>query len=158
MRPGREVVEILTGAAALVVLALFIVLPYVGDVFGRDGYAIAASFRNVDGLSHGSPVRLAGVPIGTVSRLTFNSRTRQAIVRMRIADKYKLPADSAALIVSDSMLGSKYVKIEPGGDEAMLADGDEIEFVQNSVILENVLRKLIREVEASRKVKAAGGK
>lgn len=155
MRTASERTHILTGAAVVVVLAAAMVLSYAGDVGrARIGYDLYANFRNIDGLAVGAEVRLAGLIVGTVTAQEFVSAGQQARVTMTITRNYPIPTDSAAMIVSDSLLGSKFVKIEPGGDETSLEDGDEFLYVQNSVILEDVLDRLIREVEATRERRA----
>lgn len=151
MRTASERTHILTGAAVVGVLAAAMVLSYAGDVGrARIGYDLYADFRNIDGLTVGAEVRLAGLIVGTVTAQEFVAAGQQARVTMTITGDYRVPTDSAAMIVSDSLLGSKFVKLEPGGDETYLEDGDEFLYVQNSVILEDVLDKLIREVEATR--------
>jgi phospholipid/cholesterol/gamma-HCH transport system substrate-binding protein len=55
----------------------------------------------------------------------------------------KLPIDSTAAIVSESLLGGKYLSISPGGEEDMLKDGDEIYNAQSALILESLISQLI---------------
>lgn len=147
----RETREILTGAATLVVLAVIFVFSYASDrLAAASGYDLIARFRNIDGLGIGSDVRLAGIRVGSVNEQRFDASNRQAVVTLRINSGVEVPTDSAAMIISQGILGSKFMRIEPGGDEMYFQDGDEFEYVQNSVILEDVLEKLIREVEAAR--------
>ena len=55
----------------------------------------------------------------------------------------KLPKDSAAIITSESLLGGKYLSLQPGGDETMLQPGQTITITQSSVSLEELLGKFI---------------
>ena len=58
-------------------------------------------------------------------------------------DDIKLPKDSAAIITSESLLGGKYLSLQPGGDETMLQPGQTITITQSSVSLEELLGKFI---------------
>lgn len=148
----RDTLEILTGAATLVVFVGVLVLSYSSDRLQAGiGYDLTARFRNVDGLAVGSDVLLAGITVGTVTDQRFDAVTRQAVVTFHMDGDVKIPADSAAMIISKGILGTKFVRIEPGGDNVYLEAGGEFDFVQNSVILEDMLEKLIKEVEATRK-------
>jgi phospholipid/cholesterol/gamma-HCH transport system substrate-binding protein len=62
---------------------------------------------------------------------------------MNIADNVKIPSDSSAKIVSEGLLGSKYIAISLGGDEENFKDGQEILFTQSSVNFEELLGKFI---------------
>ena len=149
----RETVEILTGAAALLVIAGGVAWTYGGSRGATDGYQVTALYRNVDGVSLGSEVRMSGIIIGKVSSLRYDGARNRAVLEMTIRDGIRIPTDSAAKVVSESMLGEKYIKIEPGGNEETLKPGKRFRFVQNSVVVEEVLQRVIIEVEQSRALK-----
>ena len=139
-----NVVEALLGAVVLVVAAGFLVFAYSStDVAAIEGYQVHAKFDRVDGLIIGSDVRLGGIKVGTVVGQELEADTYLAVVRMTIDPKIKLPADSSAEIVSDGLLGSKYLSLVPGGDEGIIEVGGEIRFTQSPVILENLIGQLI---------------
>ncbi len=93
---------------------------------------------------------MAGILIGKVSDVRYDGARNRAVLGLTIKDGVQIPTDSAAKIVSESMLGAKYIKVEPGGDEAVLKSGKRFRFVQNSVVVEEVLQRVINEVEQSR--------
>jgi phospholipid/cholesterol/gamma-HCH transport system substrate-binding protein len=101
----------------------------------------------VDGLIETAPVWLAGVRVGTVERIAFDHEFREAVVTMRIDRGTRLPNDSSAAIMSQGLLGGKYVFLSPGGSPDAMTDGDEFQFVQNSVIMEQVLQLIVRGAE-----------
>lgn len=154
MQRESENFHILVGAVATILVAAYLIYGYASDRPGQvsgAGYTVHARFQSIDGISDGSEVLLAGLPIGTVTADTFDTSTNSAIVSMRIRDDIELPIDSIALILSRGMMGGKYIKIEPGGDLDTFADGDEFEYVQNSVILGELLEKVIVAAEANRR-------
>jgi phospholipid/cholesterol/gamma-HCH transport system substrate-binding protein len=140
----RSIVEVLTGAVVLLVAAGF--LAYAVANSGRtsaSGYPLYARFEHIDGLGVGADVRLAGVKVGSVTDARIDPQSFQAIVRLSLRDDIKLPKDSAAIITSESLLGGKYLSLQPGGDEAILQAGQTITITQSSVSLEELLGKFI---------------
>jgi phospholipid/cholesterol/gamma-HCH transport system substrate-binding protein len=145
---GRHgVAETLTGALVLVVAVSF--LAYAVAHSGRtagSGYPLQARFDHIDGLAVGADVRIAGVKVGTVTSERIDPKTFVAVVAMSINDELQLPKDSAASIVSESLLGGKYISLSPGGDDADLKPGQAITITQSSVSLEELLGKFIFSV------------
>lgn len=135
--------ELLAGAAVLAVAAAFLIWGF-GDGFARErGYEVTASFPDVAGVAVGTEVRLAGVRVGRVSDVALNPDTYMADARLTIPDDIALPADSAALIQTDGLLGGAYIQIQPGGSPDNLAPGDEIEDVQGAVSLLSLMMKFV---------------
>ena len=134
--------ELLAGAAVIAVAAGFLAWAAQGR-FGSDGYEVTASFPDVDGVAVGTQIRMAGVPIGKVSDVRLDPETYMADAVLRIPDDIVLPADSAAIIQSDGLLGGAYIQIQPGGSPENLAPGDEIEDVQGAVSLLQLMMKFV---------------
>ena len=140
----HSIAEILTGAVVLLVAAGF--LAYAVAHSGRSttaGYTLYAKFEHIDGLGLGADVRLAGVKVGSVNEERIDPESFQAVVALSVRDDIKLPKDSAAIITSESLLGGKYLSLQPGGDETMLQPGQTITITQSSVSLEELLGKFI---------------
>lgn len=145
--------ETLVGAAVLFVGGAFMTLAFTGSLVTETGYPVIARFGQVDGISVGSDVRVSGISVGRVSKLAIDPPTRQAIVTMTIDEGVALPLDTGALIVQVGLLGSKFIKLDPGGDEEYLKPGDEVEFVQDAVIIIDMLKKVLDNAEGKRKSK-----
>lgn len=137
--------EILAGALVLAAAAGFFVYAGqsagLGDTSGT--YPLKASFRSVQGITAGSDVKLAGVKVGTITRLTLNPQTYFADVVIDIHDDIVLPVDSAILISSEGLLGGNFVELVPGGLPDNLGPGDEIEDTQGAVSLVSLLMKFV---------------
>ncbi|MCP1241596.1 outer membrane lipid asymmetry maintenance protein MlaD [Acetobacter lambici] len=144
----RSLAELLTGTAVLVALAGMLAAAVVGEGRKTDtvGYRLGADFSQVDGLSVGSDVRLAGVTIGTVQSESVNPQTFKAHVVFTVRPDIHLSADTAAIITSDSLLGGKYIALSPGGDDKTLQAGATISQTQGSISLEQLLSKFIFSV------------
>ena len=140
----RSIAEVLTGAVVLLVAAAF--LGYAVAHSGRSaasGYTLFARFEHIDGLGVGADVRVAGVKVGSVNEARIDPQNFQAVVALSVRGDIKLPKDSAAIITSESLLGGKYVSLQPGGDETLLQPGQTITITQSSVSLEELLGKFI---------------
>jgi phospholipid/cholesterol/gamma-HCH transport system substrate-binding protein len=140
----RNVVEVLTGAIVLVVAAGFLAyaLAHSGRSAGS-GYELSAKFDHIDGLGVGADVRVAGVKVGAVVSEQIDPKSFEAVVDFTVRNDIRLPKDSAAIITSESLLGGKYISVQPGGDEAILQPGQSITITQGSVSIEELLGKFI---------------
>ena len=144
---ARRTAELAAGAAVLVVAFGF--LGYAVANTGRStppGMTLHATFDRIDGLSAGSAVRVAGVGVGRVAATRIDPRTFQAVVDFAIAPDLKLPTDSSAQIMSDGLLGGKFLSLVPGGDEKTIASGGTVTVTQSAVSLEDLLGKFIFNV------------
>jgi phospholipid/cholesterol/gamma-HCH transport system substrate-binding protein len=95
----------------------------------REQYTLYTNFKDVGGLIEGSPVRLAGVEVGTVSRIWFlTERDKKLVgVEMKINSsvRERIHADSTGSIRTMGVLGDKYIAITIGSpDKPVLEDGD----------------------------------
>jgi phospholipid/cholesterol/gamma-HCH transport system substrate-binding protein len=143
----RNAVEVVTGAAVLVVAAGF--LGYAVAHSGRSsagGYSLTAKFDHIDGLAIGSDVRMAGVRVGSVTAASIDPQNFLAVVTLTVQDDLKLPKDTSAEVTSDGLLGGKYLSLTPGGDTTILQPGQSISITQSSVSLEQLLGKFIFSV------------
>jgi phospholipid/cholesterol/gamma-HCH transport system substrate-binding protein len=130
------------GLAALFMLAMKV--SNLTVVTERGGYEISAHFENISGLKVRSPVTVAGVRVGRVTDISFDPRSFQAVVTMRISDDYnQLPLDTSASVLTSGLLGEKYVGLEPGGDMEVLTNGGEIQLTQSSLVLENLIGQFL---------------
>ena len=66
----------------------------------------------------------------------------------------KLPTDTSARILSDGLLGSNYLDLQPGADETMLNPGGQIAKTQDPI---NIVDLLGRFVFGGLEKKAGGG-
>lgn len=140
----RNTFETILGAIVLFVAGFFLVFSYeTADVGAVSGYSISAEFSGIGGLSVGDDVQISGVKVGTVSDISLNNKTYRAKVSMSIDNSIELPDDTSAIISSESLLGGKYLELEPGASEDMLTSGGTIYYTQAPQNLEQLLGKFI---------------
>ena len=158
--------EIWVGAfAALGLIALFFVAMQVSNLgnlsSSKGSYVIRAHFGNVGSLKVRAPVSMAGVTLGRVERVVFDSDRYEALVEMRIDPQYsKIPEDTSASILTAGLLGEQYIGLSAGGSDDYLKEGDEIELTQSAMVLEQLISKFLfnkaEEGKGDKKVTQAG--
>ena len=143
---GRSRREFGVGVAVIVAIAFVFTIALGGR--GSSGIVLRATFSHVDGLGIGSDVRIAGVTVGRVTAEVVDPKTFLATVSFRIRPDIHLTVDSSAAILSEGLLGGKYLALTPGGDPRTLVAGDIITATQGSISLEALLGKFIASVES----------
>lgn len=119
-------------------------------VEGNDtAFHVSAEFGRADGVSVGTPVRIAGLDLGKVIKMSLDDR-RRALVVFQFPRTVELPDDSSASIQTDGLFGQKYVEVQPGGSDTLLKSGGRISYVQDSVILEDLINTIVARAKASR--------
>ena len=129
------------GVAALLGLAM-----KVGNLTSSnigETYSVSAAFENIGGLKPRAPVKSAGVVVGRVDNITFDSNRFEAIVKINIDKRYAFPKDTFANIYTAGLLGEQYIGLEAGGDEDTLKNGDKITQTQDAVVLEKMISKFL---------------
>ncbi len=151
---SKQTRHTLVGALALIVaVVVFVVSHRGGPAKPTNGYPVVARFAAIDGVGVGTKVLLTGIQIGQISDYSYDMEGQRAVVKLTIKNGIKIPLDSVVLIVSDGLLGPKYLKIQPGGDIDNMQSGDEFEYVQDSIVFEEILEKVILNAEQNRKKK-----
>jgi phospholipid/cholesterol/gamma-HCH transport system substrate-binding protein len=141
---SRSLVETLLGAVVLLVALVFLVYAYTtSDVADPGGYRLFASFSSITGIQPGSDVQISGIKVGEVVQTRLNEQTYEAVVELSVESGVELPTDSSARIVSEGLLGSRYVELQPGAEMEMLEPGGEITFTQSAINLEDLIGRFV---------------
>lgn len=115
-----------------------------GREIGSDAYQVTARFTNVADLKDRAPVKIGGVVVGLVDRIELDPVTFEAVVTMRIDQRFdEIPDDTSASILTSGVLGDRYIGLEPGGGFEVLQDGDALFITQSAVVLEQLLSKYL---------------
>ncbi len=150
---------VLLGLAALLFLSMQ--LPANGLKFGftkTAGYPVTAQFDNIGSLKVGAPVRMAGVRIGAVTRIDFDTNTERAKVWLSINPRFnQIPMDSSASIDTEGLLGGQYISISPGGMPTYLKAGSQIIQTQSALVLENLINKFFATTANKSASQSSGG-
>ena len=142
--PIRDLIVGLFVAVGLAAIAYLSI--QVGGVSyaGRGGLVLHATFDQIGGLKQRAPVSVAGVTVGQVREIGLDDRLR-ARVTMEVEKTLALPTDTSAAIHTSGLLGDQYVALEPGGEEDVLKNGDEIEFTESALSVERLIGKFVHD-------------
>jgi phospholipid/cholesterol/gamma-HCH transport system substrate-binding protein len=99
---------------------------------GSNTYKITVDFTDVLDLVPFSAVKVNGATMGHVTKIDVENG--HAVVSCQISNDAKLPANATAQIEETSLLGEKFVELEPPAlaPEGRLADGGHIGLAQTS--------------------------
>ncbi len=143
----NSTVETLIGTAVVAIAAAFFFFAYQASNKGTTSgaYRISAEFDNAEGVSVGTDVRVAGVKIGSVVDFTLNPENFQANVVMELDPRVKLTEDATAKVTAEGLLGSKFISLEQGGADVMLAEGGVISNTQGAVDIWSLISQAMFE-------------
>jgi phospholipid/cholesterol/gamma-HCH transport system substrate-binding protein len=101
------------------VIVLAILLTFLGTVWlkggslGREDVLLNVRLREVGQLKEGNTVKLRGVPIGRVERLSLEPDGEGVVVVLRVRREATLPEDPVVLLSPESMFGAWQAEIHP---------------------------------------------
>jgi phospholipid/cholesterol/gamma-HCH transport system substrate-binding protein len=137
---------VLAGAVLLAVVIFYVTG---GSGFGPK-YRLRAFLPEVDGLTVGAPVRVDGVDVGNVERIAIavpkpgesTSKDRNIEVDLRLQKTFEtyIRSDSSAGLITEGLLGNRYVDIDRGYVGRVLQNEDEIPGRQEKALKEVVER------------------
>ena len=142
--------KIVIGVGIFMLMALvaisFIAIK-LGDlsIFGTDQYQVIAKFTSASGLRTGAFVEAAGVRVGEVDIITFDTDDYYAVVTLNIDNYVMISEDTIASIRTSGIIGDKFIKLTAGGLDIYLTDGMEIYETEPSINLEELISKYIFE-------------
>ncbi len=96
---------------------------------------LTAHFPRTISIYEGSPVKVLGVQVGAVDKVTPTGT--DVVVEMHYDPSIKIPADAQAVIVSPSIVGDRYVQLTPVYESGpRLADGAVLKDQDTGIPLE----------------------
>jgi phospholipid/cholesterol/gamma-HCH transport system substrate-binding protein len=131
---------------------LVVVIFYVTGAGGgfSPKYRLHVLLPEVDGLTVGAPVRLDGVEVGNVEKIAVAfpkpgeppAKDRNIRVDMRIQVQFQeyIRSDSAAVLITEGLLGNRFVEIDRGFVGRQLGNEDEIPGREEKALKEVVER------------------
>jgi phospholipid/cholesterol/gamma-HCH transport system substrate-binding protein len=111
--------------SGVVVLAVVAVVAYYA-LSGGSSKKLTANFASGVGVYPGTPVKILGIQVGSVTKVTPNGGSVK--IDMKYDSKYRLPANAAALLVANSLVSDRYVQLAPvySGSGPVLPSGGTI--------------------------------
>jgi phospholipid/cholesterol/gamma-HCH transport system substrate-binding protein len=147
----RNIIETVLGAVVLLVAGIFLLFALqFSSSASVKGFDLIGEFRHIDGLKLGDEVRMAGIRVGSVAAVTLRPEDYTAIVTMRMEPNVEVSTDSTVSIHTDGLFGGKYLEIQIGGETTNMKAGQRFGFVQDAVIVEELIEKIVAFAEGQR--------
>lgn len=90
-------------------------------------YNVRLRTSNIGGLIRGAKVVLAGVPVGSVSRIELDPSGKSVVAVLRLYNRFQIHSDASFFIEQAGFLGDQYVFVKAEQNQGpMLKDGDEV--------------------------------
>jgi phospholipid/cholesterol/gamma-HCH transport system substrate-binding protein len=148
MADKRTRIEIGVGIFMIIgLIAISFVAIKLGDLgmIGKDHYQLVARFTSASGLRTGAYVEAAGVRVGDIDSIEFDTEEYHAVVTLNINKGVTISDDAVASVRTAGIIGDKFIKITAGGSPDFLEDGMEIVETEPSINLEELISKYIFE-------------
>jgi phospholipid/cholesterol/gamma-HCH transport system substrate-binding protein len=135
---------IFLGAFVIISLGLLLWLAKSIGALGRPpGKHYEVYLDQAAGLVQDNAVKIAGVKVGEIEKVSVDGEGDGAFLILRVDSDVEIHEDAVALVRAKSLLGEKYLQIEPGTvDSPLLADGSEIVNIRTTFEIDQVLNAL----------------
>jgi phospholipid/cholesterol/gamma-HCH transport system substrate-binding protein len=133
---------------ALAVIAAVLILEIVGGpVLFETGFRLRALFNSAQDLKQGDSVKIAGVTVGRVEKITLDETNNKVLVTMKLRKKVEgnrveVRTDSMATIKFTGLLGQNFVAIGFGSHNAPLATDGAMLSTQEQPDLSAMMTKI----------------
>ncbi|MGH9794631.1 MAG: MlaD family protein [Candidatus Acidiferrales bacterium] len=125
-------------------LAMTILFLMVGGHTLTPQYTLHAYFKDVMGLAENASVRLDGMEVGWVKEIRFGPRDEagqsnpeknfEVEVRIRKEFQSEIRSDSVATLITEGLLGARYVSLTRGSSGHVLDDGGLLRSAEAKVL------------------------
>lgn len=145
---NSRAVELLVGFFMLLFLGALLVLALrvsnLTSLAGGESYTLIAKFENIGGLKPKAAVSASGVRVGQVDSIEYDAETFEAIVTLSVDQQFdSFPLDTSASIYTAGLLGEQYIGLDPGAEDDVLQDSDEIDQTQSALVLERLIGQVL---------------
>ncbi len=110
----------------------------------------SATFNKIDGVNKGTDVVISGIKVGQVKDVRIKENFPQILFTVR--KNIDISDDSSVAIQTDGLFGKKFLLIETGGSDKFLSNGDKFSFSEDSIVIEELLQKIIKIGETNKKL------
>lgn len=119
---SRNTIRVICGLLVLGVVAIGARYVFAGGHTKK----VTAEFASGVGVYAGTPVKILGINVGSVTKVTPTKNSVK--IEMEYDSKYKVPANAVSLIVANSLVSDRYLQLAPAynGHGQVMADGARI--------------------------------
>jgi len=124
-------------------IAMFLVLSKVKLFQTSNTFFLESHFFDIGNLSKGSHVKINGVNVGDVNKISLNSETYMGIVESSYDNLIKIPIDSSFKISNNGIIGSSYIEISLGKSSNFYQNKDVTINNIDAISLEEIINNFI---------------
>lgn len=148
----RNYFDIIVGALTIIFSLIFIiqVMKMTNIKISQEFYELFAKFENVEGVTAGTKIKMGGADIGKVNSIEINN-DYSITVKLAIKNEIKIPIDSSIKVSTSGFIGGKYLKVSAGGEDKFLNVGEEFEFTESTMDLEDMITRFILDKASNAK-------
>ncbi len=106
----------------------------------KNYYLLEAEFKNIEGITLKSEVKLSGITIGYVKDIKFTN-DYYVLLKLSIKNEIKIPIDSKAVIKSAGLFDHKFISVKIGSDKKYLSANDKIVLTESALNLEEIINR-----------------
>lgn len=134
--------ELKTGAVIAVAILAGVVFYIKTTDFTSRPYRVKTYFNYAEGIKPDSIVKLSGIDIGRVEKISFQytPETKVELI-LAIDNKAKIHEDSVAFISTSGMIGDAYIGITPGSPDKPFAKGGSFIVSEDPVEMRKLMKK-----------------
>lgn len=113
---NEQQLQFRVGLFAIVAMAVASVLVFQFGKFRsllENHYEVMVHFDSAPGILSGAPVRLNGIPIGSVKDIMLDPERGGVLLKLSVEDRYRLRTDSTPML-QQSLLGDATIEFSPG--------------------------------------------
>jgi len=104
---------------ALAVISAVLIVELLGGIeMLQRGYHVSAQFNNIQDLKVGDRVKMAGVEVGRVDKISLDETNNKVVVLMKIRREVEVKTDSIATVKFTGLMGQNFVSINFGTRDA----------------------------------------
>lgn len=137
---------VLAGLAVLMISILML-----GDIHFRPQNTVHLLFRNVEGITDKSPVKISGVDVGSVRSVSLMDNQARLTVSLR--KDVRLYRNARARIRSTGIIGTKFIAIEPGSpvpgtpEEAQIVASGDTLLGEESLSIDELMERVAKSLD-----------
>ena len=109
-----------------------------------------ASFNKIDGVNVGTDVLVSGIKVGQVKKVFLDNNYPN--ISLLVNKNISITDDSSVSIQTDGLFGKKFLLIEIGGSDNIMKNGEKFSFSEDSIIIEELLQKIIEIGESNKNI------
>ncbi len=110
-------------------------------------YEFTLTTVNIGGIQENAAVRLAGVRIGQITSIDYDSDRMQVVLKAQVGRNYRIPSNAVFTIETSGFLGEQFVAITPQGRATSFVESGSTVSIREPFNLQEAARNAMNLVD-----------